>query len=43
MKLNERMLSLRKNQKLSQEDLANKLNVTRQTISNWELGISHIK
>lgn len=38
MKLNERMLSLRKNQKLSQEDLANKLNVTRQTISNWELG-----
>lgn len=29
MKLNERMLSLRKNQKLSQEDLANKLNVTR--------------
>lgn len=38
MKLNERMLSLRKNQKLSQEYLANKLNVTRQTISNWELG-----
>ena len=29
MKLNERMLSLRKNQKLSQEDSTNKLNVTR--------------
>lgn len=43
MKLNERMLNLRKSNNLSQEDLANKINVTRQTISNWELGISHIK
>lgn len=38
MKLNERMLKLRKNNNLSQEDLASKINVTRQTISNWELG-----
>ena len=38
MKLNERMLDLRKSKNLSQEDLASKINVTRQTISNWELG-----
>ena len=38
MKLNERMLDLRKSNNLSQEDLASKINVTRQTISNWELG-----
>lgn len=29
---------LRKNKKLSQEDIAEKINVTRQTISNWENG-----
>lgn len=38
MKLGENILKLRKENKLSQEDLAEKLNVTRQTISNWELG-----
>lgn len=26
---------------LSQEELAEKLYVTRQTISNWETGVSH--
>lgn len=38
MKLGENILKLRKNCKLSQEQLAEKVNVTRQTISNWELG-----
>ena len=32
------MLFLRKKQGLSQEQLGEKVNVTRQTISNWELG-----
>ena len=34
--LGERLLKLRKNKKLSQEEAAYKLNVTRQTISKWE-------
>ena len=34
--LGERLLNLRKEKKLSQEELADKLNVTRQTISKWE-------
>ncbi len=38
MKLGENILRLRKNSKLSQEMLAEKIGVTRQTISNWELG-----
>lgn len=37
MGLGNKILELRKSQKLSQEQLAEKLNVTRQTISNWEL------
>lgn len=40
MRINEQIYSLRKKQNLSQEELANKLNVTRQTISKWELGES---
>lgn len=35
--LGENIYKLRKNQKLSQEQLAEMINVTRQTISNWEL------
>ena len=31
------LMELRKKNGYSQEDLANKLNVTRQTISKWEL------
>lgn len=37
MNLGNKILELRKENKLSQEQLAEKLNVTRQTISNWEL------
>ncbi len=38
MKLGEKILKLRKKEGLSQEQLGEKINVTRQTISNWELG-----
>ena len=34
--LGERLYELRKDKKLSQEEVADKLNVTRQTISKWE-------
>ncbi|MCM1370659.1 MAG: helix-turn-helix domain-containing protein [Clostridium sp.] len=36
--LGENILKLRKKKNLSQEQLGEKVNVTRQTISNWELG-----
>lgn len=36
--LNENIKALRKSKGLSQQDLANKLNVVRQTISKWEQG-----
>lgn len=36
--LGEKIYNLRKKKKLSQEDLAELIGVTRQTISNWELG-----
>lgn len=38
--LNENIKSLRKSKGLSQEELAIKLNVVRQTISKWENGLS---
>ncbi len=38
MKLGKNIYQLRKEKNLSQEELAEKINVTRQTISNWELG-----
>lgn len=38
MDLGGKICELRKKENLSQEQLAEKLNVTRQTISNWELG-----
>lgn len=37
MKFSEKLMSLRKEKGISQEELADKLNVTRQTISKWEL------
>lgn len=36
MNLGNQLYELRKNKKLSQEEVAEKLNVTRQTISKWE-------
>lgn len=38
MEFNNRLYELRKRKGLSQEELANKLNVSRQTVSKWELG-----
>lgn len=38
MNINEKILLLRKKEGLSQEKLAEKLDVTRQTVSNWEVG-----
>lgn len=40
VQVGKRITSLRRSLDLSQEDLANKLYVTRQCISKWELGIS---
>ena len=40
MKFEEKLIKLRKEKALSQEELGEKLNVTRQTISKWELGQS---
>ena len=37
MKFNEKLIELRKKEGLSQEELGYRLNVTRQTISKWEL------
>ena len=38
MSLGNKILELRKKKGLSQEQLGEKVDVTRQTISNWELG-----
>ena len=38
--LNENIKKLRKSKGLSQEELAIKLNVVRQTVSKWENGLS---
>ena len=37
MSLGERLIELRKEKHLSQEEVADRLNVTRQTVSKWEL------
>lgn len=41
MKFNEKLLALRKQQGLSQEELGMELQVSRQTISKWEAGQSY--
>lgn len=41
MDIGERLLKLRKGVGLSQEEVANKLGVSRQTISKWETGESN--
>lgn len=38
MKFNEKLVMLRKQQNLSQEQVSEKLGVARQTVSKWELG-----
>ena len=40
MKIDEKIYLLRKEHNLSQEELANKLSVSRQTVSKWETGES---
>ena len=40
--LNENIRNLRKSKGLTQEELAIKLNVVRQTISKWEIGRAHV-
>lgn len=39
--LNETIRAVRKSKGLSQQELAVKLNVVRQTVSKWEQGVSH--
>lgn len=41
MKFNEKLLTIRKKQGLSQEELGMELQVSRQTISKWESGQSY--
>lgn len=41
MNIGERIQKLRKEANLSQEEVANQINVSRQTISKWELGESN--
>ena len=40
MNISNKLYNLRKQQGISQEELAGKLNVSRQTVSKWELGES---
>lgn len=40
MNFNEKLVNLRKSKGLSQEALGMELNVSRQTISKWEAGVS---
>ena len=39
--LNENIKNFRKAKGISQEELAVRLNVVRQTVSKWERGVSH--
>lgn len=41
MEFHQKLYDLRKKSGYSQEELANKLNVSRQTVSKWELGESN--
>ena len=41
MTLGEKILSLRTARDMSQDDLAEKLEVSRQSVSKWETGLSH--
>lgn len=39
--LNENIKIIRKSKGLSQQELAVKMNIVRQTVSKWEQGVSH--
>lgn len=41
MECREKLIRLRKRQGLTQQELAETVNVSRQSISKWELGVSH--
>lgn len=41
MKLSEKITAQRKAYGLSQEELADRLGVSRQAVSRWEQGVSH--
>ena len=41
--LNKNLKTIRNNKGFTQEELANRLHVTRQTISKWEKGVSQTK
>ena len=43
MTLGEKLIELRKKHNLTQERLSEELKVTRQTLSNWEKGVSQTK
>lgn len=41
MNFPEKLQKLRKGHGWSQEELANRITVSRQAVSKWELGVSH--
>lgn len=41
MKLSEKIVELRKRNRMTQEELASLCNVSRQSISKWEADVSH--
>lgn len=43
MELADKIIELRKKQGYSQEELANQLGVSRQSVSKWEAGVSQTK
>ena len=40
MELNEKIISFRKKKGLSQQEVAEALDVSRQAVSRWEVGVS---